>query len=57
MKGSIISPALFNIFIKQMLKILKREFNIEHIFIYADDIAICVYSIGELHKTINIINK
>ena len=54
MQGSIINPALFNIFIEPMLKIL---FNIEIIFAYADDIAICVYSIGELYRAINIINK
>ena len=57
MQGSIISPALFNIFIEPMLKLLNREFNMEDIFAYADDIAICIYSIGELHKAINIINK
>ena len=27
------------------------------VFAYADDIAICVYFIGELHKAISIINK
>ena len=57
MQGSIISPALFNILIESMLKLLNREFIIEDIFAYADDIAICVYYIGKLHKAINIINK
>ena len=57
MQESIISPALFNIFIEPMLKLLNKESNIEDIFAYADDIAICFYSIGELHKIINIINK
>ena len=51
-----ISPALLNIFIKPMLKILNREFK-SKIIAYADDIAICVYSIGELHKAINFISK
>ena len=37
MQESIISPALFTIFIEPMLKILNREFNIEDIFAYADD--------------------
>ena len=55
MQGSTISPILFNIFIEPMLKILKREFNIEDIFASADDIAICIYSISGLNKTINII--
>ena len=51
MQGSII-------FIEPMLKPLNREFNIKDIFAYADDdIAICVYSISELNKAINIINK
>ena len=53
MQGSIISPALFNIFIESMLKLLNWEFNIEDIFAYADDIAICVHCIIELNKAIN----
>ena len=57
MQGSIISPALFNIFIEPMLKLLNREFNIEYIFAYPDSIVICIYYIDELHKTISIINK
>ena len=60
MQVSIISPALFNIFIEPMLKLLNRlnrEFNIEDIFAYADDIALSVHSISELNKTINIINR
>ena len=50
-------PALFNKFIEPMLKLLNREFNIFDIFAYVDDIAICVYSVNELNKAINIINK
>ena len=57
MKEYTISPALFNIFIEPMLKLLNREFNIEDIFVYTNDIAICLYSITELYKAINIINK
>ena len=53
MHGSTISPALPNIFIEPMLKLLNREFNIEDIFAYADD-TICLYSISELHKAMNI---
>ena len=37
-----------------MLKLLNRQFNIENIFAYTDDTAICIYSIRELHKAINI---
>ena len=55
MQGSTISPQL--ILIEPMLKLLNKEFNIENIFSYADEITICVYFIGELHKAINIINK
>ena len=40
-----------------MLKLINRGFNIEDIFGYPDDIAIYIYSIGELHTAINIINK
>ena len=40
-----------------MMRLLNREFTIEDIFSYADDVAICICSIGELHKVINIINK
>ena len=49
MQGSIISPALFNIFIEPMLKLLNRELNIGDIFAYADDTAISVYSVNELN--------
>ena len=45
------SPALFNVFIAT------KEFNFEDILAHADDIAICIYCIVELHKAINIINK
>jgi hypothetical protein len=57
MQGSVISPALFNIFIEPLLKKLNREFNIEDIFAYADDIAICVYSIHQMRKAIEIIEE
>lgn len=50
-----ISPALFNIFIEPMLLELNREFNIEDIFAYADDIAVCIYSVNQLRNAINII--
>ena len=46
MQESTLSPALFNIFVETMLKLRNREFNIEVIFAYADDIAICVYPGG-----------
>ena len=52
MQGSIISPALFNIFIEPLLRKLNVEFNMEDIFAYADDIAVCVYSISEERQLI-----
>ena len=52
MQGSIVSPALSNIFIEPMLKILNREL-ISKIYYYPDDIAIYNYSIGGLYKAIN----
>ena len=39
-----------------MLKLLNREFNIKDIFSYPDYVAIRVYSIDELHKSINVIH-
>jgi len=56
MQGSTISPALFNIFIEPLLKQLNDEFDLEDIFAYADDIAVCVYSIRELDRATEIIN-
>jgi len=57
MQRSIISPALFNIFIEPLLKKLSIEFNIEDVFAYADDIAVCIYSMNQLQKAINIIEE
>jgi len=52
-----ISPALFNIFIEPLLHKLNEEFHIEDIFGYADDIAVCVYSMNQLTRAIKIINE
>ena len=52
MQGFIISS-----FIESMLKVINRKFNIEDIFSYADDIAICVYSVDKYFQAINIISK
>jgi len=40
-----------------MLLELNRELNIEDIFAYADDIAVCIYSVNQLRDAINIIEK
>jgi len=56
MQGSTISPALFDIFVEPLLKLLNEEIDIEDIFAYADDIAVCVYSPEELSRAIQIIN-
>ena len=50
-QGSIISPALFNIFIEPFVKKLNTEINMEDIFAYADDFAVCVYSMNQLRNT------
>ena len=57
MQGSIISPALFNIFIEPLLNNLSLEFNIEDIFGYADDIAVCIYSKNQLQRAVDIIEE
>ncbi len=57
MQGSIISPALFNIFIEPLLRELNKIANIEDIFAYADDIAVCTYSINELRRIIHVLNE
>jgi len=57
MQGSVISPALFNIYIEPFLRKLNVEFDVEDIFGYADDIAVCVYTIGQLDRAIKIINE
>jgi hypothetical protein len=57
MQGSIISPALFNIFVEPLLIKLGIEFNIEDVFAYADDIAVCIYSIHQLRKAVEIIEE
>ena len=52
-QGSIISPALFNIYIEDLLKKLENlNINIEDLFAYADDLLILCYSPSELHNTI-----
>jgi hypothetical protein len=57
MQGSIIRPALFNIFIEPLLRELNKISDIEDVFAYADDIAVCAYSINELRRIIYVINE
>ena len=57
MQGSTISPPLFNIFIEPLLKTLSESLNMEDIFAYADDVAVCVYSANELNRTIHTTNE
>ena len=48
---------LFNIFIEDLLKKLSIEFNIEDVFGYADDIVVCIYSMNQLRKAVEIIEE
>ena len=55
MQGSTISPALFNIFLEPLLETLSMRISPEDLFVYADDIAILIYSTEELDYAINTI--
>ena len=55
-QGSIISPALFNIYTEELLIQLEAlNINMEDIFAYADDLLVLCYSLSELHQVINLI--
>ena len=56
MHSSTISPTLVNIFIEPLLQKLAEEFDTKNIFGFADDIAVCTYSVVQLRKDISIIN-
>jgi hypothetical protein len=58
-QGSILSPALFNIFIEDLVIELATELNmsIEDILLYADDILILCQSQNQIQRCIEIIEK
>lgn len=58
-QGSIISPALFNIYIEDLSQQLRKEadLNLEGILFYADDILLLCDSLDQLTKAIQIIES
>ena len=57
-QGSIISPALFDIYIEDLLKKIENlGVNIEDIFAYADDVLILCSSLDEVKRVIDFIRK
>ncbi len=57
MQGSVISPALFNIFLEPLLMELSDLFGSGQVFAYADDIAICVTSYYQLERAMNTVKS
>jgi len=57
-QGSIISPALFNIYTEELLKKLEASgINLEDLFAYADDLLVLCNSLSELHNVIELIKN
>jgi len=57
-QGSIISPALFNVYLEDLLKKIEAYgVNMEDILAYADDVLVLCTSIHELRKVIEIVRK
>ncbi len=52
MQGSIISPALFNIFLDPLIEDISNELGVENVLAYADDLAVIVTSYYQLDQAI-----
>jgi hypothetical protein len=55
MQGSILSPALFNIFLEPLLVELSNELGYKQVLAYADDLAICINSLFQLNEAARIV--
>ncbi len=58
-QGSIISPALFDIYIEELLRTIERtpEISLEDILTYADDLLVLCDSIEQLKSVLKVIKK
>ncbi len=52
MQGSIISPALFNIFLDPLIEEISNELGVENVLAYADDLAVIATSYYQLDQAI-----
>ena len=56
MQGSVLSPALFDIFFEDLIVELTRLHGETNVFTYADDLAAICTSFEQLHRLIDAIN-
>ena len=56
-QGSVISPALFDIYLEPLLRKLNILIDINDIFAYADDVLILCENLEELGKCIQVIER
>jgi len=53
-QGSLISPILYNLYVNDLIAKLSRNFGNEHIFAYADDIAVLYLGYSEIREALMI---